>query len=76
MLVGAVLEARGGGQGEQELCPPGELIPPCPWPQSKDLGISGYTGKRKVLPTWHLVKSVNKVRDADVPLDDIFWILY
>lgn len=47
MLVGAVLEARGGGQGEQELCPLGELITPCPWPQSKDLGISGYTGRRR-----------------------------
>lgn len=49
MLVGTVLEAKGGGQGKQELCPLGELIPPCPQPQSKDLGISGYTGKRKSL---------------------------
>ena len=49
MLVGTVLETKGGGQGKQELCPSGELIPPCPQPQSKDLGISGYTGKRKSL---------------------------
>lgn len=30
MLVGAVLEARGGGQGEQELCPPGGVDYPLP----------------------------------------------
>ena len=56
-------------------CAPWVSVPPCPRPQSKDLGISGYTGKRKILPAWHPVKSVNKVRDADTPLDDILWIL-